>query len=426
LFMEGPHRGGMNSTTFAIALCALSAPAVGQSFTVMPAGAPTNLGGIALSAGGNSGVLGVNTFWDAPTTFTTITAGADVSRVSPNGFYALGRSTTQSRAARFNRTNGVDLIPNASSGLVPNTAYASSSGDSTVVGYGLLNGATTRAFIWQPGVGTGDAGVLLGDRSSVLLDVSSSGSVAVGWGEPSFGGPRHPLLYASGSGWSRLSAGGGFIDGGEARAVSANGLVVVGTYTVGGTIRGFRWTQGGFINLASPADPTNVTLETQAFDVSADGQWTVGRAQDTAASGSGLIATVWDAQGTPYRLSTLLGNEPIHQPFSLRTATSVSDDGRTVSGTAFDPGSGQLRVYVATWTSTTGGGCAPDLGGAGGVSGRDGSLDNNDFIVFINDFFQSSMSADFGTAGGAAGQDGVLDNNDFIAFINAFFAGCNG
>jgi hypothetical protein len=139
-----------------------------------------------------------------------------------------------------------------------------------------------------------------------------------------------------------------------------------------------------------------------------------------------MIATLWDAQGVPHRLSDLLGSEPTHALVQLRTVTSVSDDGHTVSGIAFDPSTGQLRSYVATWvTGGTGGGCAPDLGGAGGQAGQDGALDNNDFIVFIGDFFNSSMLADFGSAGGVAGADGVLDNNDFIAFIQSFFDGCN-
>jgi hypothetical protein len=71
-------------------------------------------------------------------------------------------------------------------------------------------------------------------------------------------------------------------------------------------------------------------------------------------------------------------------------------------------------------------GCnAADVGGAGGVAGADGVLDNNDFIAFINLFFASNPIADLGRAGGLTPGDGVYDNNDFIAFINFFFAPCN-
>jgi hypothetical protein len=70
-------------------------------------------------------------------------------------------------------------------------------------------------------------------------------------------------------------------------------------------------------------------------------------------------------------------------------------------------------------------GCRADIGKPGGLTGSDGVLDNNDFIAFINAFFEDDrLIADFGSAGGLQGGDGVLDNNDFIAFIDAFFAGC--
>ena len=69
--------------------------------------------------------------------------------------------------------------------------------------------------------------------------------------------------------------------------------------------------------------------------------------------------------------------------------------------------------------------CLVDIGAAGGVPGRDGLLDNNDFIVFITYFFESNGLADMGVAGGLAGSDGLFDNNDFIAFIDGFFTGCD-
>ncbi|MFT3686594.1 MAG: GC-type dockerin domain-anchored protein [Phycisphaerales bacterium] len=66
-----------------------------------------------------------------------------------------------------------------------------------------------------------------------------------------------------------------------------------------------------------------------------------------------------------------------------------------------------------------------DVGQQGGASGFDGSLDNNDFIVFINYFFAQNPIADQGQQGGVPGSDGQYDNNDFIAFIANFFGGCH-
>ncbi|HZW07488.1 MAG TPA: immunoglobulin domain-containing protein [Phycisphaerales bacterium] len=68
--------------------------------------------------------------------------------------------------------------------------------------------------------------------------------------------------------------------------------------------------------------------------------------------------------------------------------------------------------------------CAADLGRVGGVAGNDGVLDNNDFVVFIDYFFNADSRADCGIQGGVPGHDGLFDNNDFVVFIDAFFAGC--
>jgi hypothetical protein len=81
------------------------------------------------------------------------------------------------------------------------------------------------------------------------------------------------------------------------------------------------------------------------------------------------------------------------------------------------------RVLIASLPVC--GACRADIGKAGGMTGSDGVLDNNDFIAFINAFFEDDrLIADVGSAGGTAGGDGVLDNNDFIAFIDAYFGGC--
>jgi hypothetical protein len=69
--------------------------------------------------------------------------------------------------------------------------------------------------------------------------------------------------------------------------------------------------------------------------------------------------------------------------------------------------------------------CTADVGGAGAAIGPDGSLNNNDLIVFIDAFFNGDrFTADVGSQGGQPGPDNALNNNDFIVFIDAFFAGC--
>ena len=67
---------------------------------------------------------------------------------------------------------------------------------------------------------------------------------------------------------------------------------------------------------------------------------------------------------------------------------------------------------------------AADIGSQGGIAVPDWALDNNDFVVFIDAFFNHAAIADRGTTGGIPGADGAWDNNDFIVFIDQFFAGC--
>jgi hypothetical protein len=82
-----------------------------------------------------------------------------------------------------------------------------------------------------------------------------------------------------------------------------------------------------------------------------------------------------------------------------------------------------IDVQALTFTPVTVA-CPADIGVQGGLPGRDGRLDNNDFVVFINAFFSGDATADCGQQGGMSGSDGQFDNNDFIVFIDQFFTAC--
>ncbi len=81
--------------------------------------------------------------------------------------------------------------------------------------------------------------------------------------------------------------------------------------------------------------------------------------------------------------------------------------------------SGRIRKIVPQNTQPA----LAEVGIQGGIAGTDGNFDNNDFIVFIDWFFNGDPRADMGKQGGLAGVDQRLDNNDFIVFIDAFFNG---
>ena len=93
------------------------------------------------------------------------------------------------------------------------------------------------------------------------------------------------------------------------------------------------------------------------------------------------------------------------------------------TGTPWEGGFGAALAFVVSGTVTTPG-CAADIGAQGGIAGHDGVMDNNDFVVFIDYFFNMHDNADVGSQGGVAGPDEAWDNNDFVVFIDMFFQGC--
>jgi len=97
-------------------------------------------------------------------------------------------------------------------------------------------------------------------------------------------------------------------------------------------------------------------------------------------------------------------------------------DGVLYAGGDFTTADGQTATRFARFVQTTT--ALADLGSTGGVAGSDGELNNNDFVVFIDFFFNANPAADFGSTGGVPGSDGAFDNNDFVTFIDAFFTGC--
>lgn len=117
---------------------------------------------------------------------------------------------------------------------------------------------------------------------------------------------------------------------------------------------------------------------------------------------------------------------PDFSPSGGLVAFGLYTSNGTASGVPISSSSGIDNFFVTIGTTTqevTPCGTA-DIGQQGGIAGPDGALDNNDFIVFIDDFFAGSGAADYGSQGGLAAPDGLLDNNDFIIFIDRFFDGC--
>jgi uncharacterized membrane protein len=128
-----------------------------------------------------------------------------------------------------------------------------------------------------------------------------------------------------------------------ARAVSADGSVIVGYYDQGRTPRrGFRWTTQGVMSL----DPLPGDLMAMPEDVSGDGAVTTGTSYDWVDNTSYVThACMWADGKIPTALGSLGGLVPLSE------ALAISADGKTIVGSVGDRMSKQLAFR---WTADGG------------------------------------------------------------------------
>ncbi len=212
---------------------------------------------------------------------------------------------------------------------------------STIVGY-LDNGFFTpyHAFRWTKAAGIADLGTLdppnNTERQSFATDVSSDGSVVIGYSDTVGGTTWHAFRWTEGGVMEDLGSGAGPTGYSRALGVSADGTVIVGESDFPGgfgTVRqAFRWTEsGGFQQLGALA----TDFPSVATAVNADGSVVVGvsgvEVSTSGSSTNGSRAFRWTPTGGMEDLSPGVGN-------TTSAATGVSDDGAIVVG-IFDPAS---------------------------------------------------------------------------------------
>jgi probable HAF family extracellular repeat protein len=212
-------------------------------------------------------------------------------------------------------------------GEVGQSAAIGISGDGRVV-VGWSRGATsgTQAFRWSSDGMRALAGPRDGE-SSVAHDASSDGSVIVGH-------VRSDSTRVEAFRWTAASGivGLGDLPGGrfdsKARAVSADGSVVVGTSDSASGLEAFQWTRSaGMVGLG---DLPGGRFQSQANAVSADGAVVVG----SSLSRSGVEAFRWTRTGI-VGLGDLPGGRP---PSAFKSrAYAVSSDGGVVVGSGTTP-----------------------------------------------------------------------------------------
>ncbi|HYE95783.1 MAG TPA: right-handed parallel beta-helix repeat-containing protein [Rubricoccaceae bacterium] len=225
-----------------------------------------------------------------------------------------------SRAYRWTAATGYEALP-----LRPGDAASSPGGVSAdgsfVAGYAAPSGGQ-EPVRWTP-AGVEGLGSLPGSNLGIANDISSAGSVVVGFA----GYPAQAFRWTLGTGMVALGAGPSSV----AYAVSADGSVVVGYGSPpGGGSEAFLWTQAGLSWLGTlPGQSAS-----RAFGVSADGSVVVG------------YATGSNAEAFRWRPSTGMQPLPPIVPGAQCRANDVSADGSVIVGFCYAPGPGGAVVWT--------------------------------------------------------------------------------
>lgn len=297
--------------------------------------------------------------------------------ISPDGSVVVGSSTSSNGTEAFRWQNGTMSPLGDLFGLFFNSiAYAASSGGSYIAGLGTPGffPPVIRAVRWQGGSISSLGDLPGGDDFSTASGISANGSVVVGVSASGNGAEAFRWQGGTMSGLGDL-AGGTFES--VATGVSADGSIVVGQGTSDIGKEAFVW-QGGVMSglgvvsaaravssdgtivvgqvndneafifqdgvLSGLGDLPGGAVNSQAWDVSADGFVVVGHAE----SDSGDQAFIWTpATGMVALRDVLVNDFGLNLTgWSLTDARGVSDDGMTIVGHGTNP-SGNVEGWIA-------------------------------------------------------------------------------
>lgn len=239
-------------------------------------------------------------------------------------------------------------------GQLPGGSYsqpaALSADGFTIVGKASSSTASQTAFRWTAASGLVDLDDLPGGPAdSYATAVSADGSVVAGHGtsagKPLPGGGSTALTnegfrWTTAGGLVGLGSFSGSPYGSDARAVSADGSVIVGAATAAnGFPRAFRWTaETGLVDLGLPADAG----QAEANGISADGSIVAGTSYNTTTGSRAIFR--WTVADGLTSLGTIAGG-------TSGNATGISSDGSVIIG--YERVSSSIR-RAFRWTATEG------------------------------------------------------------------------
>lgn len=239
-------------------------------------------------------------------------------------------------------------------GQLPGGSYnqpaALSADGSTIVGKASSGTVSQTAFRWTAATGLVDLGDLPGGTvDSYATAVSADGAVVAGHGtsagKPLPGGGSTAITnegfrWTAAGGMVGLGSFSGSPYGSDARAVSADGSVIVGAATAAnGFPRAFRWTaETGLVDLGLPANAG----QAEANGISADGSIVAGTSYNTTTGSRAIFR--WTVADGLTSLGTIAGG-------TSGNATGISSDGSVIIG--YERVSSSIR-RAFRWTATEG------------------------------------------------------------------------
>jgi probable HAF family extracellular repeat protein len=251
-----------------------------------------------------------------------------------------------------------------------------------------------------------------GAYSSVARACSADGLIVVGQATSASG---TEAFRWTGAGMVGLGDDPGGTFNSYARAITPDGSIIVGFCTTAAGTEGFLYSHGIMRPLGGVP---GAGVHTEAHAVSASGRVMVGLVQGAGGGGPPPLpgAGIWtqrDGWRTLPDYLNSLGLGPQISGWFLDDATGISDDGRTIVGTALSPGN-----ITQGWVAVIPAYCPADWN-------ADGQLTPADVAAYINAWF-TSLTA--GTLTGDFDLDNSVAPADVAAFVNAWFsalvAGC--
>ena len=331
--------------------------------------------------------------------------------VSSNGLVVVGGSVDASNNTqpfRWTQSSGMTSLGNTADNTYRSWQAQGVSGDgSVIVGSGLTNlNFQFVAFRWTAADGVISLGSLPGGSGdSNAKAISGNGLVVIGGSDGTNGFEAYRWTQSVGM------TGLGDLDGGVFRSwaygVSSDGSVIVGWGTIADfKLEAFRWTQSdGMVGLGfMPSYEQSV-----ATGVSGDGSVVVGFVSNSTLS---TQAFRWTAASCMVGLGGL-------QNGGSSSASAVSTDGKVIVGFAFAGGNNQAfrwtqpsgMITVADWLASAG----VTMGGFTRLEGATGTNSDGSVVVGYGESANGQEAYIARVGGGSSGIVGLMDLNQSLA-----------